>query len=152
MNLLIQSRFYYERENKANGSFVNLQPLTLIHFSDNHGSLITLDKIQELLENQDYVKNVTTGSDYRKMFIIDDVLNTGDAVYTYYGYSVDGQTITDFYDESVSYVVNDYIVYNSILYQCITNTTGPFNTEHWSEISTTLQNQRLLSRKQYLDH
>ncbi len=154
MNLLIQSRYFDERDStNSQGKFVNPQPLTLIHFSDNHGSLITLNKIQELLENQDYVDNTTTsGTSYKKMFNIDDVINTGDAIYSYYGYTVDGVAVKDFYDESVSYLIGDYIVYDNTLYQCTENTTGAFNVNHWNLISNDLSGTPQIGRKQYLEH
>lgn len=152
INLLIQSRYFDERnQTDSQGNLKNPQPLTLLHFSDNHGSTLTLNKIQELLKNQDYVDNVTT-SDTRKMFNIDDVINTGDAIYSYYGYTVDGVAVKDFYDESVSYLIGDYIVYDNTLYQCTENTTGAFNVNHWNLISNDLSGTPQIGRKQYLEH
>lgn len=152
INLLIQSRYFDERsQTDSQGNLTNPQPLTLLHFSDNHGSNLTLNKIQELLKNQDYVDNVTT-SGTRKMFNIDDVINTGDAIYSYYGYTVDGVAVKDFYDESVSYLIGDYIVYDNTLYQCTENTTGAFNVNHWNLISNDLSGTPQIGRKQYLEH
>ncbi len=40
---------------------------------------------------------------------------------------------TCYYDTSVSYQVGDYTIYNSLLYKCISNTTGPFDSSKWTQ-------------------
>lgn len=109
--------------------------LTLLHYSDNHGVAKSLDAIS------DYYKE-----NYKS---IDDVVNTGDSVYYYYGYSVDDALASD-YDTTASYAVGDYAVYNGTLYVCSTATSGDFDSTAWTSITNAVS--MYSSRKEYLEH
>lgn len=109
--------------------------LTLIHYSDNHGVMESLNAI-----NNFYKENESS---------IDDIVNTGDSVYYYYGYSVDDTLVSD-YDENHTYSIGDYAVFNGILYMCSAETTGAFVPESWSQLNSGVT--QYSSRDEYLSH
>lgn len=110
--------------------------LTLVHFSDNHGVSESLDAVLDF-----YKKN------YDK---IDDIVNTGDSVYYYYGYSVDDSLISDFNQET-EYSYGDYTVYGGLLYVCNSNgVIGSFDSSKWNVINARVSNY--YSRNEYLSH
>lgn len=109
--------------------------LTLMHYSDNHGVMESLNTINDF-----YKENQSN---------IDDIINTGDNVYYYYGYSVDDALVSD-YDENHTYSIGDYTVFNGILYMCSAETTGSFVPESWSQLSSEVT--QYSSRDEYLSH
>lgn len=115
-NLLLQSRF----------SEVGGTPLTLVHYSDNHGSTYGIEELERYYcENFNY---------------IDDFLNTGDTVYSYYGFSIDGDPAPD-YDETVTYSVGDYTVNSGRLYKCTASTSGAFDSTKWTKLGEFSSNE-----------
>lgn len=47
--------------------------------------------------------------------------------------------ITDEYDSTRSYVVDDYCTHNGIVYKCIVNTSGTFNDSDWLDTTITTE-------------
>lgn len=47
------------------------------------------------------------------------------------------QNIADEYDSTSTYAVDDYVIYESVLYKCIASTTGTFDSTKWTSVVVT---------------
>lgn len=47
------------------------------------------------------------------------------------------QNIADEYDSTSTYAVDDYVIYESVLYKCIGTTTGTFDSTKWTSVVVT---------------